>query len=89
MQGSHIRPTGLSHARKKSWLIVSTMAPCALSHRTTNHSPQLALLLRVAPGRLLHVAHVMRLRVHAATYDTQQRNALLDESRKYTTSYQI
>lgn len=36
--GSHISPTSLSHAREKSWLIVSTMAPCTLSHSTTNHS---------------------------------------------------
>lgn len=40
-------------------------------------------------GRLFHVAHVMRVRAHAAAYDTQQSNTLLDESRKYTTSYGI
>jgi hypothetical protein len=39
LPGSYIRAGSLSHARKKSWLIVSPMAPRMLWYRTTNRCP--------------------------------------------------
>ena len=50
MRGSHIRPTSLSHAREKSWLIVSTMAPL---HTVTQYHKLLS-----SPTLLLYYAAV-------------------------------
>lgn len=74
--GSHIRPTSLSHAREKSWLIVSTMAPCTLSHSTTNRSPRQTLLLYYSAVAEKYTCDVRKC---AKTCDTEQRNARVEK----------
>lgn len=76
VRGSHIRPASLSHAREKSWLIVSTMAPCTLSHSTTNRSPRQTLLLYCSAVAWKSTCDVRKC---AKTYDAEQRNARFEK----------
>lgn len=64
-------PASLSHAREKSWLIVSTMAPCTLSHSTTNHPPRQHSTVLFCCCLEIHVMYA-----NAQTYDMEQRNGL-------------
>lgn len=58
--GSHIRHTSVSHAKKKSWLMAFTMAPCKLCYRTTNRC-------LLSSNSLLHTEHSDHAGRHART----------------------